>query len=67
MRSRFLSAILTPILLLVLCVASAHPVQAQTTASKSKAQPAAKAPEPGDEYPRPAKPAKQYTIGVLIL
>ena len=22
--------------------------------------------EPGDEYPRPPKPAKQYTIGVLL-
>jgi ABC-type sugar transport system substrate-binding protein len=65
MSRRFLSAILLPILLSVLCVASAHPAEAQATPSKSKTQ-AAKAPEPGDEYPRPPKPAKHYTIGVVV-
>ena len=31
-----------------------------------KAQPAKAVSEPGDEYPRPPKPSKQYTIGVLV-
>jgi len=43
-------------------------LQAQTTKAKAAvaSQPAGKAEEPGDEYPRPPKPAKQYTIGVLL-
>jgi len=66
-------------LLLVLClgVAQAAPEPAQATPSRVPATSgsAAKTPtapkpatpaEPGDEYPRPPKPAKQYTIGVLL-
>jgi ribose transport system substrate-binding protein len=75
MSRLFLSVILSPVLLVVLglsyALAAPEPVQAQTSPATSKtAQPAnkavAKAAEPGDEYPRPAKPAKAYTIGVVV-
>ena len=67
---RLLSMVLVPALLLVLCAGWAI---AQTTTSarpaKSKATDTAKltkAQEPGDDYPRPPKPSKQYTIGVVV-
>jgi len=68
MSSRFLSAILSSILMFVFSVASGHTAQAQTAPSKSKvpAAQSAKVSEPGDEYPRPPKPAKHYTIGVVV-
>lgn len=71
MMKRFLSMVLLPALLLVLFAgwAAAQTSQKPKAAAKpvaktDQAKPAAK--EPGDEYPRPPKPAKQYTIGVLI-
>jgi ABC-type sugar transport system substrate-binding protein len=71
MNKHLLSPTFASVLLLVLCLGVAQAAPAQTAAkpstSSAKSTPAAKpAAEPGDEYPRPAKPAKQYTIGVLL-
>ncbi len=68
MIKRFVYMVLLPALLLLLCAGWA---QAQTTAKPAKGKPAAAAKtdaakEPAPQYPRPPKPAKQYTIGVLI-
>jgi len=55
----------TGILLGLFAMATAAHVHAQAgPATAQKA--AAAAPEPGDDYPRPPKPAKPYTIGVVL-
>lgn len=68
MANRLVSASAVCMLVLLLAIASV-PTAAQTKATTAKATPAAKpakATEPGDEYPRPPKPTKHYTIGVLV-
>lgn len=42
------------------------PAPATAVAQPTQAAQPAKGSEPGDDYPRPAKPSKQYTIGVLL-
>jgi len=72
MNKRRLLATFSPILLLVLCsgvalVAQTAPKPAKPAAAKAtQAAKAAKPTQPGDEYPRPSKPAKRYTIGILL-
>jgi ABC-type sugar transport system substrate-binding protein len=66
---RYLSTVLVPALLLVLFAGWA---QAQTSQKPKVTKPPAKAADssqagvPAPQFPRPPKPAKQYTIGVLV-
>ncbi len=70
MSKRPLSTIVAPVLLIALCAGVALAASAQTAQKKpaaaAKTTQAAKPSQPGDEYPRPPKPAKHYTIGVLL-
>jgi ABC-type sugar transport system substrate-binding protein len=71
MKKRHAIAVLVPILLLVLAATMLQAAEPTPQAAKPAAKPSAaaqpaKASEPGDEYPRPPKPAKHYTIGVLL-
>jgi ABC-type sugar transport system substrate-binding protein len=71
MNKRLLSTTFAAALLLILCVSVAQAAPepqkpAKSSAKSTEAAKPAKATEPGDEYPRPPKPAKQYTIGVLL-
>ena len=68
MNKRLLSTTFASALLLVLCLAQVAPAQTATkpTKSSAKSSDAAKPAASADEYPRPPKPAKQYTIGVLL-
>ena len=59
--------VLRSALLLVLCLAQVAPAQTATKAkSSAKSTDAANPAASADQYPRPPKPAKQYTIGVLL-
>jgi ABC-type sugar transport system substrate-binding protein len=72
MKTRFFSARLLAAVLIawaVIIVPSTAPAQTAKPTATAKPQPMAAdktAAEPGDEFPRPPKPAKQYTIGVLL-
>lgn len=74
MKKQFLAAISLPVLLLLLSVVTAQAAEpipqssqaARTAAKPAKATTSVIPAEPGNAYPRPSKPAKQYTIGVLI-
>ena len=70
MNKRLLSTTFASALMLVLCLGAAQAAPAQTAAKPAKASAkstdAAKPAASADEYPRPPKPTKQYTIGVLL-
>src|SRR5208337_5317580 len=72
MKTRFFSARLLAAVLIawaVIIVPSTAPAQTAKPTATAKPHPMAAdktAAEPGDEFPRPPKPAKQYTIGVLL-
>jgi ABC-type sugar transport system substrate-binding protein len=73
MKKRHAIVVLVPVLVLLLAATllqAAEPApqggKPAATKAAAPAKPAAKASEPGDEYPRPPKPAKQYRIGVLL-
>jgi ribose transport system substrate-binding protein len=68
MIKRFVSIFLLPALMLVLCAGWAQAQASKSAqAAKAKAAEAAKSAKPAEAtLPRPHKPAKSYTIGVLI-
>jgi ABC-type sugar transport system substrate-binding protein len=70
MKIRFFSAHLVVAIVIVWAVIASSAALAQTAKPQAIAKPTTAASktvaEPGDEYPRPPKPAKPYTIGVLL-
>jgi ABC-type sugar transport system substrate-binding protein len=64
---RFAAVMLVWSIIIMVCsVALAQTAKPRTAPKPQPAAPAAKPMEPGDDYPRPPKPTRQYTIGVLL-
>lgn len=68
MNKRLFTITFASALLLILCLAQAAPAQtaAKPAKSSAKSTDTANPASSADQYPRPAKPAKHYTIGVLL-
>ena len=68
MNKRLLTITFASVLLLILCLAQVAPAQTAAKPAKAaaKSTDTANPASSADQYPRPAKPAKHYTIGVLL-